>query len=375
MSPNPYLDLLRELGVDIPEDEWNRVHGIEPPSGPAPEGPTEPTGWDEENELPYFTSSQLEVNLPETYGFEDYLVYEDDATAHPFGLNYDDEVYYRANHRPKHRYSRPYRIRWTLSHLIGTDGKLPEELAERLRAAQPPPRDVLQTRGAYEWVRARLKAWGCKDLYLSIPFIVARLGGPRWRLTFRQTMGVYEDALRLHRTFDELRRQGRMRRQRFPKMQYVLLRLLDRHGVVPPYRIPWARTSIKRRQLRDFLADLTEERTPWIVPEERKKCDSPPPTTTASSCDPCPAREPSDGASGTTTGVGASADDGPARDSPPFSNATSSWFGARDSDWPSPTFTPPAAWPTTTIASGDCTSGTTDFWDGTCSTGRGASTR
>ena len=266
---NTYLELLRELGIDIPEADWNRIHGIEPePTRPKHPSNREPLYVDETDGIPVYTASQLEWNLPEHDGVVDYRVVEDDYHAHPFALNYHDELYYRANYRPRHRYSRPYRIRWTLSHLIGSTGKLPPGVADRLRNTLPPPGDVLHSRSAHEWVRTCLKKWRHTELYLSVPYIVARLGGPRWRVSSRQVRDVYDDAIRLHTVFDTLRKQGRLGRQRFPKLQYVLLKLLDRHGVVPPYRIPWARTSIKRRQLRDFLTTLDANKTPWILPEE-----------------------------------------------------------------------------------------------------------
>lgn len=269
---NPHIALLRELGIHIDEAEWHSVHGTAPPAPPSlpSEVPDRPVAY--ENDVPVFTSTQCEYGNPEDYGYAEYTVVEDENHAHPFVLSWKDEQYYRGNHRPIHRYSRPYRIRWTLEHVLGYAGKLPAELGRELRQeAQRHGSDPLQTRSAHEWVRLQLKRRRRKDLYLSVPFIVGRLGGPRWRVTSSVIVKVYEDAMVLHRTFDALKRQGRIHRQRFPKLQYVLLKLLDRHGAVSPYRVPWARTSIKRRELRAFLRDLTTETEPWLVPP------SPPP--------------------------------------------------------------------------------------------------
>lgn len=265
MAPNTYLTLLAGLGIDIPVEVWNDTHGIEPEPQPQHPISREPQYFDE-NDTPVYTASQLDWNRPEDVGVHDFIVVEDDFHAHPFALNYHDEIYYRANHRPKHRYSRPYRIRWTFSHLIGLTGKLPQGVRQRLLNSVTG--ETLQGRNAHEWVRSCLKKWGHKELYLSVPYIVARLGGPKWRVSTKQTMAVYDDAIRLHTVFDALRKQGRLGRQRFPKMQYVLLKLLDRHGVVAPYRVPWARTCIKRRQLRDFLTRLDANKTPWVIPSE-----------------------------------------------------------------------------------------------------------
>lgn len=267
-AQNTYLTLLSELGIDIPPEEWADCH---PPSDPepltTPRLPCRPAGWD--GELPVFTSSQVAWCDPDHYGFHRYEVVEDDEAAHPLALSYADERYYAANHRPVHRYSRPYRLRWTLCHVIGHLGKFPGILEgwlrDRLETSGRP--EVIGTRNAYEWVRTQLRSPAARSrfgrgwpqrMYRSIPLIVRELGGPRWTVTPDQFAAVVEDALQLHRTFDALRRADKLGRQRFPKMQYVLLRLLDRHGVAPPYRVLWARTCIKRRQLGRLLHRLQD---------------------------------------------------------------------------------------------------------------------
>lgn len=259
-----YLDLLAELGIEIPREAWDAEH----PRSQSPEPaifPWRPDHHDEKG-MAVFTQSQMEWCDPTCYGFDQpFEIVEDDAAAKPYVLSWDDEQYYRANYnRAIHRYSRIYRLRWTLSHLVGSVGKLPEEVERRLRAAMAGGGDghVIHTRRAHEWVRAHLKRMrrteGVRhtDLYISIPFIVRILGGPRWRVHPTQYAAVLEDAVRTHRTFDALRKRGWTGRQRFPKMQYVLLKLLDRHRVMAPYRVPWARTAIKRRQLKAFLGEL-----------------------------------------------------------------------------------------------------------------------
>lgn len=288
MNDDPHLQLLRELGIHLSREEWEAAHPELSPTWEKGEPtllPVKPHHYDpptaeNPDPLPVFTSSQVAWCDPECYGWTQYEVVEDEATAHPFCLSYDDERYYRANHRPVHRYSRPYRLRWTLAHVVGHVGKLPDELHRRLKEEVARHPHVIEGRGAYEWVRHRLKAEGASQLYLSIPMIVRVLGGPRWKVSERQYGSVLADALALHKTFDALARSGRLVRRRFPKMQFVLLRLLDRHGVAPPYRVLWARTSIKRRQLRRFLrrldriVDLRERGDYADVEEEEEEKDA-----------------------------------------------------------------------------------------------------
>lgn len=253
-SANPYLQLLAELGVEIAEEVWNEVHDIREPT-PPPVKPDRPHHVDPDDGIPVFTSAQLEWCEPEMYGFHDYHVQVGDE--HPVALDWKSEVYYRGNYQPIHRYSRVYRIRWVFFHLIGASGKVEEDVLARLRAELArEDKDVIWTRTAYEWVRTRLRRWKRPDLYLSISDMVARLGGPRWRVPHGVCSQVLHDAVRLHRLFDALHRAGKLKRQRFPNLTYVLLFLLDRHGIIPPYRIPWARSYLRRRLLRHFLGYL-----------------------------------------------------------------------------------------------------------------------
>lgn len=246
------LELLRSVGVDIPSDEWLVHHPPPPPPARRTEPGMDPQ-WVDHLGVPYFSSSQVEWCHPDVFGVEDFGVLEDDYTAHPYTLSWDDEQYYRANYRPKHRYSRPYRLRWTLAHVVGGAGKCNPATLHALKCRLAgEKRDVIRTRGSYEWVRRHLAELKQTRFNISIPWIVMWLGGPKWRVSTQQCQRVLEASERMHRAF-QAQSHGR---RRFPKMQYVLLRALDREGVAPPYHVKWARTSIKRRQLADLLAKL-----------------------------------------------------------------------------------------------------------------------
>jgi hypothetical protein len=274
------LDLLKSLGVEIEREVWNQVHQVAPPPPNPTLLPSRPHHYDQE--MPVFTRSQMDWCDPEIYGYQRYEVVEDEAAAHPLALEWEDEQYYAGNHRPVHRYDRPYRIRWSLSHVVGHVGRVPKKVMQWLRDELKKSQHVITTRAAHEWVRSRLKQKGLRDLYLSTPFIVRQLGGPRWRVTTQQWQRVDEEAIYLHHLFETLKRSGLCVRQRFPKIQYVLLRLLDRHGVLAPYRVPWARTSIKRRQLAQFLHTLECPTSPSA--DSRSRSVSPGPTPEPATC-------------------------------------------------------------------------------------------
>lgn len=252
MPDNPYLTLLAELGVEISETVWNDVHAIRSPT-PPPVRPDRPHHVDPDDGVPVFTSEQLEWCEPEVYGFHDYHVQVGDE--HPLALDYRSERYYWGNYQPIHRYNRQYRIRWVYFHVIGSAGKASDDVLSRLRKELTREAgDVIWTRNAYEWVRSRLRAWKRSDLYLSISYIIHRLGGRRWKVSHACSVAVLDDAIRLHRLFDTLYHAGKLRRQRFPNLTFVLLFLLDRHGVVAPYRIP-VRTPSQGRMARKIPPD------------------------------------------------------------------------------------------------------------------------
>lgn len=244
-----WLSLLAECGVDIPLEDWNREHPL-PITAPITDAP-EPTGY--VGDVPCYSSTQVDYCPPECWGIDVYHVEEDVETAHPYVLSWKDEQYYRGNFRPTHRYSRIYRLTWTLAHVLGYYARADPEIVERLRSDLG-TNPVLRTRRAYEWVRAQLRSYNAPHMYLSIPALIRMLGGPSWHCSNAAWHAVKAEAEALHRAFDAMEDKGR---KRFPKMQYVLLRLLDKHGVAPPYKVLWARTSIKRRQLAQFLDRLS----------------------------------------------------------------------------------------------------------------------
>ena len=264
MLTDPYLELLAAVGIHIDPAEWNAAHPLwSEPRGPT-KLPTHPIGFDEDA-YPIFSRSQIDECAPEVFGFDTYTVVEDPDAAHPYALNYEDELHWYRWHRPIHRYSRPYRIRRALAHVVGCCGPLPPpEIQEALRADLD--ENALRSRGVYNSVRALLKKGRHTRFYASIPYIITQLGGPHWKVSTEQYARVLEDAIQLHRLF-EFRKPDLHGRLRFPKIQFVLLRLLDRHRVAAPYNVPWARTFIKRRQLCGLVTQL--ESQPAYVEHEQ----------------------------------------------------------------------------------------------------------
>jgi hypothetical protein len=256
-----YVSLLAELGIHITPEEWAHHHGETPIPSHTPLLPCRPAYYegspDDAFQMPVFTRSQVDWCDPDHYGFHHYEVVEDDAAAHPLALSWKDERYYATGStRRIHRYSREYRLRWTLARLVGWVGRLDSDVEHVLRQQLLKHPHVHRTRRAYEWVRSHLKRLGRRDHYASIAFIIRRLGGCRWKVTEAQYRWVTDEAVQLHNRFNHLLTQGKLQRMRFPKMQFVLASLLASQGVAPPYRMLWARTRIKRQQLAHHLSML-----------------------------------------------------------------------------------------------------------------------
>ncbi|KAI9009907.1 hypothetical protein BC832DRAFT_609267 [Gaertneriomyces semiglobifer] len=199
-------------------------------------------------------------------------VVEDEETAHPMVMDYQDEQQWKMNRQRTHHYDRLYRIRRTFFQLLGhATTKLPPTLESDLK--KHIHGSLLISRNIYEVIRKYLKQRKLPHLYPAIPLLISRLGGPRWNVPYHKVQLVLEDAFQLHRTFDYLKKQGSLGRQRFPKVQYVVLMLLHRHTILPPYRIPWARTSIKRKQLSQLLSNMKEQNPVLQWANDKPKTD------------------------------------------------------------------------------------------------------
>jgi hypothetical protein len=219
--------------------------------------PTEPRSYTESGKA-VFTSSQLEWGFPEDFGWDkEYEVIEEEHSAHPLGLDYNDEVQLQRR-RPVHRYCRRERFKTVLAQLMGytgfniskkesrySDTKLPKKIKEIL------PRNIKYTPKSQMWetVRDALKENNYHIYYNRIPAILAGLS----MLDYRQGRNtgkfamIMKDFERMHEVFYEIRLG--LKRKYFPSLRYVALRLMEKHGVEMPIKIPLTRTVQKRVEL------------------------------------------------------------------------------------------------------------------------------
>lgn len=270
----PYAKLLLELGIKIEETDES------PPTKDNIFSPISYLKSEKVDPIPIFTTDQLDEFHPEQFGWTDYQVIESPQPRYALDWEQERKLFHLQpeendtrqgpvlvhlldlrthNSRRVHRYSREYRFRWTLFHLVGASGPqdilIPTTLIEDLRSHIGAKR-ILSPR-IYELVHSYLKRNGYQRFYLSIPYFIQCIGGPRWPArTQVLTNTVIEQFKKLNDAFNA--RKNSINRQRFPKMIYIALRLLSSVGIDPPYKISGngARTSRKRKALDSLYLQL-----------------------------------------------------------------------------------------------------------------------
>lgn len=148
--------------------------------------------------------------------------------------------------RKTHFYSRPVRFRSYLYHIIGSLGTTPDipiaQIIGDVRLTKQLRNNPAQS---YEIVYAYLRERKKRKSYISIPWIINCLGGPRWKVPFHVLERIESNFLILHLNFNDMKSE--VGRKRFPKLQYIVLKMLHDEGITFPYHMPLTRTY--KRQL------------------------------------------------------------------------------------------------------------------------------
>jgi hypothetical protein len=212
------------------------------------------TTTDERIELDptYFNTIEEEFELAERSKktvypeYEDYYVYEDPIPIFKLENNYWERSQAK---RATHFYSRTVRFRSYLYHIIGSLGTTPDiPISEILADIELKRRIQTNPSEAYELVYEYLRKRKRRKSYISIPWIINCLGGPRWKISYEILSRVETKFIILHTNFNNLKTKI-FNRIRFPKLQYVVLRMLLDEGVEFPYNIPLTRTQKRQTNL------------------------------------------------------------------------------------------------------------------------------
>jgi hypothetical protein len=199
-----------------------------------------------DNDIPVFSTRDIDdYGFPEIYGYTKYLVIESRE------LNAVTE--YKMEHeydlRPIHRYSRLARFKSTLFQLLGERGHIPPIAFNAVKTYLKP-----DSKNKWEDARKLLKHFNQRKCYDRIPIILSKLGYGRSfpSLTSDQIIYIINDFCALSDTFE--RTKHKYSRRYFPNIRYIVLKLLELHGITSNYPLPFVRTDRKRLSL-DTLWD------------------------------------------------------------------------------------------------------------------------
>ena len=254
---NPYIELLREQGLDPEETgEFERAPQTIAGGVHEPILPALPVSWSREG-LPQFSTRQLSWAQPEDFGW---LVYEVIERPAPFALSWAQEQQC-PKRRPTHKYNRFERFRVVLGQLMLGAGEVPEYVLATVPKLE---RDG----DMWEQLRVVLKGAGLRRYHNRIPGILCslgycNLGGDAG--SARKYAAILQDFDTLTRVFSA--KHSALNRVYFPSLRYICTRLMQRHAVRMPLQIPRARTSKKRAAL-DATFDLMWLLAHDVVPNE-----------------------------------------------------------------------------------------------------------
>lgn len=220
-------------------------------------GPVQPIRV--ENYIPFYNSDQIErYGLPEYWGVEQYQIIETRESGAPMVTDYDMEQARVGALRPIHYYNRVERFESTLYQLVACRGKVPPDVVEYIVNSgfdRHPDRvwdsirTILKQKKDKKWTR----------YYNRIPTILQILGFER-KINFGDQnsfiLELVNDFKKVQAAFERIK--PTLSRTYFPNLRYVAFRLLQQHGAMFEYRIPFLRTPSKEKML-DELWNLIQE--------------------------------------------------------------------------------------------------------------------
>ncbi len=195
-----------------------------------------------------FTNIQIDdYGLPEHWGYEEYRVVESREAVFVTDYKLEQERYFQKIHR----YSRLARFKVCLYNILGERGKIPKHVMSMVKT-------YLKPNSMDKWndTRRLLKHFKQRKYYDQIPIILRSLSYGRSfpALTSEQFEGIITDFNCLSDRFDRIK--DKHDRKYFPNIRFIVLKLLELHGVKPNYPVPLVRTSRKMKSLQSLWESL-----------------------------------------------------------------------------------------------------------------------
>lgn len=170
---------------------------------------------------------------------------------HPFAVDHNDEI--NTEFKKIHRYSRLERFKFILHQLLGISGLVPKNII--LLVKKNIGRFVSKSQ-LWNNVRTVLKYHGHRKYYNRIPQIILRISINLKPSGVHEIWRIYDSFERLNEVFNNTRHE--LNRKYFPNIRFVALKLMEKHGIKYPYKIPLLRTSRKRKQLEILFTSLQQ---------------------------------------------------------------------------------------------------------------------
>jgi len=198
--------------------------------------------------VPVFSNLQIDdYGLPEYWGYEVYRVSESREANLVTDYKMEQELFFRKIHR----YSRVARFKVCLFNILGERGIIPQMVRTMVK-------NYLKPTSKDKWndTRKILKHFKQQKHYDQIPSILRCLSYGRCfpSLTCLQFEALINDFMNLSEKFD--RTKKKYKRRYFPNIRFIVLKLLELHGITPIYPIPLVRTSRKLKSLQELWALL-----------------------------------------------------------------------------------------------------------------------
>ena len=199
-----------------------------------------------ENGVPYFYTSQIDdYGFPEYFGYERYLVVNDNECCFVTDWKMEQE----RRQRPIHRYNRVARFTFVLAQLLCLKGSIPFEEMNEIRK--------LATELSWNSIHKVLKELKYRHLYNRIPQILKNMNAPS-AIDFECSNGSFREMINDFRILQNEWNKQNNDRKYFPSLRFIALKMLEERGAKIHPEIQFMKTKKKQINLENLWSCITE---------------------------------------------------------------------------------------------------------------------
>lgn len=196
-----------------------------------------------------FTTDQVDdYGEPFLFGFENYLVVESREVNLSMDYNFEQSRFWKR----VHRYNRVARFKFTLLNLLGERTNIPMQVLAVVKTY------LRKSTNPWNDTRKILKHFKFRKYYDQIPAILKQIGYERFfpEITKSKIDAIINDFKTLVCRYEQVKQM--FKRNYFPNLRYIALKLLKLHSIKSMYTIPFIRTKRKNKILESIWECLTE---------------------------------------------------------------------------------------------------------------------